>query len=171
MKFKRYLEKIQKKIKEVKPDIEENVVEEVKPKGKKILGFVDRKKDPHQYLKRYIKEENYRNWFNRNYSNYTIYEAVGLTASDYIEMKREIAPESEHTIEETQPKNEKKHADKTYKKPTYSQFRSSKPFKVGLIIFSLILFCSSLLINLDGEYAPIPPVFFPTSPSPTLLWS
>ena len=31
MKFKRYLEKIQKKIKEVKPDIEENVVEEVKP--------------------------------------------------------------------------------------------------------------------------------------------
>ena len=133
MKFKRYLEKIQKKIKEVKPDIEENVVEEVKPdieenvveevkpKGKKILGFVDRKKDPHQYLKRYIKEENYRNWFNRNYSNYTIYEAVGLTASDYIEMKRELAPESEHTIEETQPKNEKKHADKTYFKPTYNE--------------------------------------------------
>ena len=49
--------------------------------------------------------------------------------------------------------------------------RSFKPFNVGLIIFSSILFCSSLLINLDGEYAPMPPVFFPTSPSPTLLWS
>jgi hypothetical protein len=36
-------------------------------------------------------------------------------------MKREIAPESELTIEETQLKNEKKYVDKTDFKPTYNE--------------------------------------------------
>jgi len=35
--------------------------------GKKIEDFVDPNKDPHSYLKRFILEENYRDWFNRNY--------------------------------------------------------------------------------------------------------
>ena len=43
--------------------------------------------------------------------------------------------------------------------------------KVGLIIFSTILASNSLFISPDGQYAPIPPVFLPLSPSPTLLWS
>ncbi|SVD11232.1 uncharacterized protein METZ01_LOCUS364086, partial [marine metagenome] len=38
-------------------------------RGKKIEDFVDPNKDPHSYLKRFILEENYRDWFNRNYPN------------------------------------------------------------------------------------------------------
>ena len=68
-------------------------------KGKKIEDFVDPNKDPHSYLKRYILEENYRNWFSRNYPNSTIYEAVGLNEWDYNEMKKKLSPDQ--AVEET----------------------------------------------------------------------
>ncbi len=42
-------------------------------------------------------------------------------------------------------------------------------FIVGLIILSNIFFSKFLLISLEGEYAPMPPVFFPLSSSKTLL--
>ena len=60
----------------------------------KILDFVDKKKDPHDYLKRYLKESKYKDWFNRNYPDSTIYDAVGLSLSDYLAIKRELFPES-----------------------------------------------------------------------------
>ena len=47
-------------------------------RGKKIEDFVDPNKDPHSYLKRFILEEKYRDWFERNYPDSTIYDAVGL---------------------------------------------------------------------------------------------
>ena len=72
-------------------------------RGKKIEDFVDPNKDPHSYLKRYILEEKYRDWFDRNYPNQTIYEAVGLNEWDYNEMKKKLSPDQ--AVEET-PKNE-----------------------------------------------------------------
>ena len=72
-------------------------------RGKKIEDFVDPNKDPHNYLKRFILEENYRDWFNRNYPNITIYDAVGLNEWDYNEMKKKLSPDQ--TVEETS-KNE-----------------------------------------------------------------
>ena len=82
-------------------------------RGKKIEEFVDPNKDPHSYLKRYILEENYRDWFSRNYPNSTIYEAVGLNEWDYNEMKKKLSPDQ--TVEETsktepepEPKSESK---------------------------------------------------------------
>ena len=82
-------------------------------RGKKIEDFVDLNKDPHSYLKRYILEENYRDWFSRNYPNSTIYEAVGLNEWDYNEMKKKLSPDQ--TVEETsktepepEPKSESK---------------------------------------------------------------
>ena len=86
MDFKRYFGKIKNKDKkpkhepEIVEEIEQSVVEEVEPKiveevdvdVKKTLNFVDSKKDPHEYLKRYLKEPKYKDWFNRNYPNYTI---------------------------------------------------------------------------------------------------
>jgi len=82
-------------------------------RGKKIEDFVDPNKDPHSYLKRYILEENYRDWFSRNYPNSTIYEAVGLNEWDYNEMKKKLSPDQ--TVEETsktepepEPKSESK---------------------------------------------------------------
>ena len=103
MDFKRYLGKIQNKTEEEKPDVVEeekpDVVEEEKPDIKKTLDFVDTNKDPHEYIKRYLKESKYKDWFNRNYPNHTIYDAVGLSISDYLAIKRELLPESE-TVQE-----------------------------------------------------------------------
>jgi len=68
-------------------------------RGKKTEDFVDPDKDPYSYLKRYILEENYKDWFERNYPDSTIYEAVGLNEWDYNEMKKKLSPDQ--TVEET----------------------------------------------------------------------
>ena len=72
-------------------------------KGKKIEDFVDPNKDPHSYIKRYILEEKYRDWFDRNYPDSTIYQAVGLNEWDYNEIKKMLSPDQ--AVEETS-KNE-----------------------------------------------------------------
>jgi len=130
MDFKRYFGKIKKKNEKPKhePDIieeiEQNVNDEVEPKiveevdvnVKKTLNFVDSRKDPHEYLKRYLKEPKYKDWFNRNYPNNTIYDAVGLSISDYLNMKRELFPELKNINEEES--SEEKKSDTTNFKPT-----------------------------------------------------
>ena len=68
-------------------------------KGKKTEDFVDPDKDPRSYLKRYLLEEKYKDWFDRNYPDQTIYEAVGLNEWDYNEMKKKLSPDQ--TVEET----------------------------------------------------------------------
>ena len=35
------------------------------------------------YVKRYITEPEYKAWFDRNFSDYTIYEGIGITESQY----------------------------------------------------------------------------------------
>ena len=90
-------------------------------RGKKIEDFVDLNKDPHSYLKRYILEENYRDWFSRNYPDSTIYEAVGLNEWDYNEMKKKLSPDQ--TVEETsktepEPEPELESESKTEAKST-----------------------------------------------------
>ena len=95
MDFKRYFGKIKNKnqkpeqkpkiVEEMEQNVEEaspEIVKEVDLGIKKTLKFVDSKKDPNQYLKRYLMEPKYKDWFNRNYPNHTIYEAVGLSVSD-----------------------------------------------------------------------------------------
>ena len=125
MDLKRYLGKIKHKIEkprqehettqEIKPnvieEIEPEIIEEVDVNVKKTMDFVDTKKDPHEYLKRYLKEPKYKDWFNRNYPNNTIYDAVGLSISDYVSVKRELFPESETNNEEEL--NKKKKPDNT----------------------------------------------------------
>tara|TARA_B100001750_G_C15297440_1_gene490514 strand:- start:26 stop:772 length:747 start_codon:yes stop_codon:yes gene_type:complete len=103
MDFKRYFRKIQDKNKEEKSNQESKSVEEVNTEFieevdvniKKTLDFIDTTKDPHEYLKRYLKEPKYKDWFNRNYPDHTIYDAVGLSISDYLAIKRKLFPESE----------------------------------------------------------------------------
>ena len=114
MNFRRYLNKIQRKT-----EINQYVSKEIKTKPKKILSFVDPDKNPHEYLKRYLNEPKYKDWFNRNFPNFTIYEAVGLTASDYLEMKRQLFPESEHITNEIQPTKQMKSSNELNFKPTY----------------------------------------------------
>ena len=128
MDFKRYFGKIKNKVEKPKQEhetvqeIKLNVVEEVEPKivkevdvnVKKTLNFVDSKKDPHEYLKRYLKEPKYKDWFDSNYPNYTIYDAVGLTISDYRSMKKELFPELE-TISGEELNKKKKSANTNFK--------------------------------------------------------
>ena len=130
MGLKRYLGKIKHKIEkprqehettqEIKPnvieEIEPEIIEEVDVNVKKTMDFVDTNKDPHEYLKRYLKEPKYKDWFNRNYPNNTIYDAVGLSISDYVSVKRELFPESETNNEEEL--NKKKKSANTNFKPT-----------------------------------------------------
>lgn len=48
------------------------------PEPKPIPSFVDQQEDPYHYIQRYTNEPSYKDWFDRNYPDYTIYEAVGL---------------------------------------------------------------------------------------------
>lgn len=48
------------------------------PEPKPIPSFVDQQEDPYHYIQRYTNEPSYKDWFDRNYPEYTIYEAVGL---------------------------------------------------------------------------------------------
>jgi len=77
-------------------------------RDKKTEDFVDPDKDPYSYLKRYILEENYKDWFERNYPDNTIYGAVGLNEWDYNEMKKKLSA-NQDTVEDTsEPESESK---------------------------------------------------------------
>lgn len=45
--------------------------------------FVDISKEPKFYVERYLKESSYKSWFEENYPDYTFYEALGISESDY----------------------------------------------------------------------------------------
>ena len=130
MDFKKYVGKIQDKIKEEKSnqksdvvEVNTEVVEDVDTAIKKILDFVDTNKDPHEYLKRYLKESKYKDWFNRNYPNRTIYDAVGLSISDYLAVKRELFPETEAVQEEEL--NEEQNPNINFKPTTTHETKTS----------------------------------------------
>ncbi len=72
-------------VKEEKPKIP--AAKEEKPKKSKLASFVDQKKDPQHYIDRYNKEKKYKAWFDKNYPNLTIEEAVGLKPSTVKEEK------------------------------------------------------------------------------------
>jgi hypothetical protein len=48
------------------------------PEPKPAPSFVDPQEDPQYYIQRYSNEPSYKDWFDTNYPEYTIYEAVGL---------------------------------------------------------------------------------------------
>ena len=52
--------------------------EPVTPKPKPRPSFVDPEEDPQSYVDRYNNEQRYKEWFDGNFPDYTIYEAVGL---------------------------------------------------------------------------------------------
>ena len=138
MNFKRYFGKIKNKNEEPKQEPEtvdktqDNIAQEQKSEItkqvdvniKKTLNFVDGKKDPHEYIRRYLMESKYKDWFNRNYPNHTIYDAVGLSMSDYLSMKRELFPESE-TINEEELNRKEKSVNTNFKPTTTHETKTS----------------------------------------------
>jgi hypothetical protein len=85
---------------------------------RKPLDFVDPNRDPHTYIERYVREEDYRDWFNRNYPDSTIYEAVGLTESDLDAAERRFAPAHEETSLEPEPEPDDRVSGKWTSKPS-----------------------------------------------------
>ena len=72
---------------------------------------MDPSKDPRSYIKRYILEEKYREWFDRNYPDNTIYNAVGLNEWDYNEIKKKLSPDQTPDDTKTEPEPEPEFAD------------------------------------------------------------
>jgi len=60
----------------------------------KIADFVDPLKKPQYYLDRYYNEPVYKSWFDRNYPDLTIEEAVGYTISKNVKIEERI-PENQ----------------------------------------------------------------------------
>jgi len=60
---------------------EQSTAEPTTPKPRSSPSFVDPEKDPQSYVDRYNNELRYKEWFDRNFPDYTIYEAVGLAES------------------------------------------------------------------------------------------
>jgi len=56
------------------PDLPKQASEKARP------SFVDETKDPQHYIDRYNNEPDYKDWFDSNYPDYTIEEAVGIPA-------------------------------------------------------------------------------------------
>ena len=77
-------------------------------RGKKIEDFVDPDKDPHSYLRRYILEEKYKDWFDRNYPDNTIYGAVGLNEWDYNAMEKKLSANQDTVEDISEPEPEPK---------------------------------------------------------------
>ena len=50
-------------------------------KDEKHADFIDPNKDPQHYLDRYYNEPSYKDWFDRNYPDLTIEEAVGISTN------------------------------------------------------------------------------------------
>ena len=63
-------------------------------KEEKLADFVDPNKDSQHYLDRYYNEPSYKDWFDRNYPDFTIEEAVGMSTNFIItETIENIIPE------------------------------------------------------------------------------
>jgi hypothetical protein len=74
-----------------------------------VADFVDKTKKPEYYLDRYYGEPGYRSWFDRNYPNLTIEQAVGYANPPQIENisvhtneESEIIPKDEPILIESQ---------------------------------------------------------------------
>lgn len=59
-------------------ELHDNEQEDSKYNKKLVFDFVDTSKDPQHYIDRYNNEPKYREWFDTNYPDFTIEEAVGL---------------------------------------------------------------------------------------------
>ena len=82
---------------------------EPEPEPVKLASFVDPAKDPQHYLNRYYDEPTYKAWFDKNYPDITIEEAVGAKitkteSSVKTIIENDILPKAE-AVSEIQPAN------------------------------------------------------------------
>ena len=68
---------------------------------KSVLSFVDEDLSAKHYVKRYITEEDYRQWFDTNYSEYEFWEGIGITQETFDKLTVEFEFEPEPKIIQT----------------------------------------------------------------------
>ena len=92
---------------EVIPEVPEEVIPEPEPPVKEpepeimltatsektVLSFVDENMPAKHYVKRYITEQEYREWFDVNYSEYQFWEGIGITEEKFDQIVLEIQSE------------------------------------------------------------------------------
>jgi len=57
--------------------------------------------EPEHYVERYITEPDYKAWFDRNFPDYTIYEGVGITQSQYQKIVNDLTKPQPVTEQKT----------------------------------------------------------------------
>ena len=57
--------------------------------------------EPEHYVERYITEPEYKAWFDRNFPDYTIYEGIGITESQYQKIVNELTKPQPAAVQET----------------------------------------------------------------------
>ena len=69
-------------------------------KDSKMLDFVKPEKGAAHYVRRYLNEPGYKNWFHRNYPNHTIFEGIGISEEEFKKIAADLVepkPEQETT--------------------------------------------------------------------------
>ena len=56
---------------------------------------------PEHYVERYITEPEYKAWFDRNFPDYTIYEGIGITESQYQKIVNDLTKPQPVAVQET----------------------------------------------------------------------
>ena len=96
----------------VQPDLQIRTPEQV-IQEQDVPDFIDKSKDPQHYLDRYYNETSYKKWFDRNYPEMTIEEAVGYKEPNPKESKisqiiqPEIIPVAEASSVASNPPTQK----------------------------------------------------------------
>ena len=72
----------------------EEVVEGTVPEKQIPASFVESHVDPKDYVKRYVTEQAYRDWFAEHYSDYTFPEALDISESEFDRLAAEIESEN-----------------------------------------------------------------------------
>ena len=68
---------------------------------KSVLSFVDENLPAKHYVKRYITEQEYKEWFNVNYPKYQFWKGIGISQDKFEQIKLEIESEPEPKIVQT----------------------------------------------------------------------
>ena len=68
---------------------------------KTVLEFVDENMPVKHYVKRYITETEYKEWFDVNYSDYKFWEGIGITQERFDQIVLEIESEPEPKMIQT----------------------------------------------------------------------
>ena len=108
-------EEVTKGTPKVEAEVETEPKKETKEEVKKPLDFVDPEKGAEHYIKRYLKEAKYKAWFEKNYPDHTIYDAVGITESEFHKIEEKL--KAEKPKKEAKPKKVAKEPKKEAKEP------------------------------------------------------